>query len=137
MSLKKLFGNQIKLIRKYRKLTQEELSELVDIDIRQLARIESGSSFATSETIEKLSSALNVSYKELFSFESDDIEYNENMTSDSILKFKQNYSKLIKVIQKMAVSDDKTEYLTLAAEALDKKSSLEKLKSILFGMTLK
>lgn len=137
MSLKKLFGNQIKLIRKYRKLTQEELSELVDIDIRQLARIESGSSFATSETIEKLSSALNVSYKELFSFESDDIEYNENMTSDSILKFKQNYSKLNKVIQKIAVNDDKTEYLTLAAEALDKKSSLEKLKSILFGMTLK
>lgn len=137
MSLKKLFGKQIKLIRKYRNLTQEELSEVVDIDIRQLARIESGASFATSETIEKLASALNVSYKELFSFENDVIEFNENMTSDSISKFKQNYLKLNKIIQKIAVNDDKTEYLALAAEALDKKSSLKKLKSILFGMTLK
>ena len=34
-------------------MTQEELSERVDIDIRQLARIEAGVSFATSETIEK------------------------------------------------------------------------------------
>ncbi len=136
MPLKEQFGKQVKLLRQYHNMTQECLSELVDIDIRQLARIESGDSFVTAETLEKLCKALNVSYKDLFTFE-DSVNNCENMTSDSILKFKQNYSKLNKIIQKLAVSDDKTAYLILAAEALEKKTALEKLKSILFGMTLK
>lgn len=136
MPLKEQFGKQVKLLRQYHNMTQECLSELVDIDIRQLARIESGDSFVTAETLEKLCKALNVSYKDLFMFE-DSVNNCENMTSDSILKFKQNYSKLNKIIQKLAVSDDKTAYLILAAEALEKKTALEKLKSILFGMTLK
>lgn len=136
MPLKEQFGKQVKLLRQYRNMTQECLSELVDIDIRQLARIESGDSFVTAETLEKLCKALNISYKDLFTFE-DSVNNCENMTSDSILKFKQNYSKLNKIIQKLAVSDDKTSYLILAAEALEKKSALGKLKSILFGMTLK
>lgn len=136
MPLKEQFGKQVKLLRQYRNMTQECLSELVDIDIRQLARIESGDSFVTAETLEKLCKALNISYKDLFTFE-DNVVSCVNMTSDSILKFKQNYSKLNKIIQKLAVSDDKTAYLILAAEALEKKSALGKLKSILFGMTLK
>lgn len=137
MSLKNLLGKQVKLLRVYKKMTQEDLAELVGIDIRQLARIESGESFATSETIEKLSKALGVSYKDLFDFENFTISDVENMTSDDILKFKNNYSKLNKKILKIAQNDDKTEYLTLAIEALSKKSSLEKLKSIILGMTLK
>ncbi len=136
MPLKEQFGKQVKLLRQYRNMTQECLSELVDIDIRQLARIESGDSFVTAETLEKLCKALNISYKDLFTFE-DNVVSCVNMTSDSILKFKQNYSRLNKIIQKLAVSDDKTSYLILAAEALEKKSALGKLKSILFGMTLK
>lgn len=61
-------------------MTQEELSERVDIDIRQLARIEAGVSFATSETIEKLCMALNVTYKDLFDFKTQEA----NMTDDNI-----------------------------------------------------
>ena len=137
MSLKNLLGKQVKLLRGYRKMTQEDLAELVGIDIRQLARIESGESFATSETIEKISKSLKVSYKDLFDFENIVFDDEENMTSDDILKFKKNYSILNKQIQKIAQNDDKTEYLSLAIEALSKKSSLEKLKSIILGMTLK
>ena len=133
MSLKELFGSQVKLIRNYRKMTQEELSELVDIDIRQLARIEAGVSFATSETIERICKALNVTYKEMFDFEKDD----ENMTCEDISSFSANYTKLCKQMQKIAGSDTKTEYILLAVEALEKRSSLEKLKSIICGMTLK
>ena len=51
MPLKEQFGKQVKLLRQYRNMTQECLSELVDIDIRQLARIESGDSFVTAETL--------------------------------------------------------------------------------------
>lgn len=137
MMLKVLFGHQVKLLRKYRNMTQEGLSELVDIDIRQLARIESGESFATSETIEKICTALKISYRDMFDFEYTDNEKNENMTCESMIKFKQNYLKLNRLIHKIAMSDAKTEYLTLAVEALDKKIAREKLKSILFGMVLK
>lgn len=133
MSFKKLFGAQVKLLRNFRKLTQEELSEQINIDIRQLARIEAGTSFVTSETIEKLCTALNVTYKELFNFE--DVE--GSMTCEDIKKFKQNYSKLSKLMQKIAQNDAKTEYISLAVNSLEKKTSLEKLKSIIFGMTLK
>ncbi len=133
MSFKKLFGTQVKLLRNFRKLTQEELSEQINIDIRQLARIEAGTSFVTSETIEKLCTALNVTYKELFDFEN--IE--DNMTCEDIKNFKQNYSKLSKLMQKIAQNDAKTEYISLAVNSLEKKTSLEKLKSIIFGMTLK
>ncbi len=133
MSLKELFGAQVKLIRNYKKMTQEELSEQVDIDIRQLARIEAGVSFATSETIEKLCKALNVTYKDLFDFKTQE----ENMTYDDISAFSSNYSKLCKQMQKVAVSDSKTEYILLALSALERRSALEKLKSIIFGMMLK
>lgn len=133
MSFKKLFGAQVKLLRNFRKLTQEELSEQINIDIRQLARIEAGTSFVTSETIEKLCTALNVTYKELFNFENAE----ENMTCEDIKKYKQNFSKLSKLMQKIAQNDAKTEYISLAVESLEKKTSLEKLKSIIFGMTLK
>ena len=133
MSFKKLFGAQVKLLRNFRKLTQEELSEQINIDIRQLARIEAGTSFVTSETIEKLCTALNVTYKELFNFEDEE----ENMTCEDIKNFKQNFSKLSKLMQKIAQNDAKTEYISLAVESLEKKTSLEKLKSIIFGMTLK
>ncbi len=133
MSFKKLFGAQVKLLRKFRKMTQEELSERINIDIRQLARIEAGTSFVTSETIEKICTALNVAYRDLFDF---DIE-KENMTCEDVKMYKQNYVKLTKQIQKIAISNDKTEYILLAVDSLDKKSSLEKLKSIIFGMTLK
>ena len=133
MSFKKLFGTQVKLLRNFRKLTQEELSEQINIDIRQLARIEAGTSFVTSETIEKLCTALNVTHKELFDFEN--IE--DNMTCEDIKKYKQNYSKLSKLMQKIAQNDAKTEYISLAVNSLEKKTSLEKLKSIIFGMTLK
>ena len=133
MSFKKLFGTQVKLLRNFRKLTQEELSEQINIDIRQLARIEAGTSFVTSETIEKLCTALNVTYKELFDFEN--IE--DNMTCEDIKKYKQNYSKLSKLMQKIAQKEAKTEYISLAVNSLEKKTSLEKLKSIIFGMTLK
>lgn len=132
MSLKTLFGAQVKRLRKFRKMTQEELSEKIEIDLRQLARIEAGESFVTSETIEKICKALNVNYKDIF-----DVQEETNMTFDSIEKFKQNYSKLNKIINKIAPNDEQTEYIMLAYEAIQKNSAREKLKSILWGMSLK
>lgn len=67
--MKKLLGKRIKELRQQKKLTQEELSELLDIGERNLSKIECGVNFVSAETLEKLASALGVKYKDIFDFE--------------------------------------------------------------------
>lgn len=62
----KILGENIKLFRKLRGFTQEKLAELIDINTRQMARIEAGESFITAFTLEKLSKSLNVAVCVLF-----------------------------------------------------------------------
>ena len=66
---KKAFGQNLKYIRKIKGYTQEQLAEMVNLNQRQLTRIENGTSFVSSEVIERLMIALNVDVKTLFDFE--------------------------------------------------------------------
>jgi len=68
---KQKFAQNLKILRKLREMTQEQLAELVNVDFRYISLIENAKSFPSCDLIEKLSSALNVSYKELFDFEED------------------------------------------------------------------
>ena len=70
--IKKCFGEQLKTCRKIKNLTQEKLAEMIGINIRQLARIESGESFVTAETLYNLCSVLEISPKLLFDFNIED-----------------------------------------------------------------
>ncbi len=65
---KKLLGVRIKEIRKTRGLSQEQLSGKIDIDPKHLSRIESGRSFPSLDTLEKLANALQVEVKDFFEF---------------------------------------------------------------------
>lgn len=65
---KELLGNRIKRLRKLRGLSQEELSEKVDIDPKHLSRIEVGRGFPSLDTLERLADALNVELKDFFEF---------------------------------------------------------------------
>ncbi|MBO6088066.1 helix-turn-helix transcriptional regulator [bacterium] len=67
MDFKKSFGEKLKRLRKNRGFTQEQLAEIIEIDPRNLSRIEVGNSFVKAETMEKLLKALNVTTEELFS----------------------------------------------------------------------
>lgn len=67
MDFKKSFGEKLKRLRKNRGLTQEQLAEMIEIDPRNLSRIEVENSFVKAETMEKLLKALNVTTEELFS----------------------------------------------------------------------
>lgn len=67
--MKKLLGKRIKELRLRKKLTQEELSELLGIGERNLSKIECGVNFVSAETLEKLANALDVKYKDIFDFE--------------------------------------------------------------------
>jgi len=64
----KLFGKRIKELRKNKKLTQEQLGELVGIDFKQIGNIETGTYFTTMPTLEKIAKALDVEIFELFYF---------------------------------------------------------------------
>ena len=62
-------GVRIKELRRKRGLTQDKLSEMIDIDPKHLSRIEVGGSYPSLETLERISIALKVELKDLFEFE--------------------------------------------------------------------
>ena len=132
--LKKGLGDNIKILRKMKGITQEQLAGLIEIDQRQLARIEAGESFATAETLEKISEHLNVSIKILFNIENKE---NDKMTLEVIENYNNNYTKLNNIIKKIASNNNKTEFMILASEALDKRIAREKLKGYQLGLDLK
>ncbi|MDH4227037.1 MAG: helix-turn-helix domain-containing protein [Deltaproteobacteria bacterium] len=69
MQIQKLLGARIKELRRAKKLTQDKLSELVNIEPNHLSRIEVGKSYPSLVTLEKMSGALNVQMKDFFEFE--------------------------------------------------------------------
>lgn len=68
-TVKKLLGARIKELRKDRKLSQDQLSEMIDIDPKHLSRIEVGNSYPSLDTLENISKSLGVEMKDLFEFE--------------------------------------------------------------------
>ena len=75
--IKRGFGEQLKVMRKIKGLTQESLAERIGINLRQLARIEAGESFVSSQTLYKICNVLEVSPMALFNF---DLEHEVLMT---------------------------------------------------------
>ncbi len=69
--LKEQFAKNLKIIRKSRKLTQEQLAELVDVDFRYISFLENARSFPSCDLIEKLTKALNITFADLFVFNQD------------------------------------------------------------------
>ena len=67
--MKELLGKRIKELRTQKRLTQEQLAEMVDMGERNLSKIECGVNFVSAETLEKITKALGVSAKEIFGFE--------------------------------------------------------------------
>ena len=67
--IKRNFGDCLKNLRKIKNYTQEQLAEAIGINLRQLARIEAGESFVTSETIYKICTTLEIAPWELFNFD--------------------------------------------------------------------
>ena len=68
-SNKELLGARIRELRKGLKMSQEQLSELVDVDPRYISRIELGKCFPSLETLENIARALQVAMRELFDYE--------------------------------------------------------------------
>jgi len=98
MNIKNLLGEKVKRLRKVRGFTQEQFAEMIDITPRNLCRIESGQSFVTSDTLDKILAALNVPADILFTYEH--LKDSKELLADiySYLdKIKSNHQKLEKM----------------------------------------
>lgn len=69
MDIKKLLGKRLKEIRKYRKITQEQVAEYVGIETPSISHIENGKYFPTAENLDKILKILDVRPSDIFTFE--------------------------------------------------------------------
>lgn len=76
MDNKKLLGKRIKEIRKSFGYTQEQFSELIDIETSSLSGIESGRFFPSLHVLNKMSEVLKIELIEFFKFETVNIPKN-------------------------------------------------------------
>lgn len=63
--MEKEFGNRLKNLRKFKKITQEKLAEMVDVDIRQIARLEAGKSLPSISTLLKICDVFSITPNDL------------------------------------------------------------------------
>ena len=70
MNIKKLLGKRIQEIRKYKKITQEQLAELIGVDTSSISHIENGKYYPTAENLDKILEKLDIRPHEIFAFES-------------------------------------------------------------------
>ncbi|GHV16343.1 hypothetical protein FACS189493_2030 [Spirochaetia bacterium] len=66
MGIKETFGANLKQYRKKRRLSQEQLSEKLDITPKHLSTLETGAGFVSAELLEKITKILEVSASALF-----------------------------------------------------------------------
>ena len=70
MNIKKLLGKKLKLIRKSKKLTQEQVAEFVGVDTTSISNIENGKYYPNAENLDKILQFLDTKPSEVFTFES-------------------------------------------------------------------
>ena len=65
-SVKNLFGKRIKELRKQKNLTQEQLAELVDMDTRNIIKIENAQTFPRVKTLDKILEVFDVLKEKIY-----------------------------------------------------------------------
>ena len=69
LSCKEMLGKRIKELRKASGLTQEKLSELINLEPNHISKIEAGIHFPQPEKLESLARVFDVQIKDLFDYE--------------------------------------------------------------------
>lgn len=106
-------GQNIKILRKVRNITQEDLAGIIGIHSRQLSKIETGEHFPSCRTLEKICIALDIQPKELFDFEFLTEENEGAMTgTDSSVSFQVSTTNKSNVYELFDKKDEKTKTCT-------------------------
>lgn len=71
-TLRQLFGQRLRSLRRQNELTQEDLAEEAAVSVEFVSKIERGLKGASFDTIVRLSNALEVPPKHLFDFSGND-----------------------------------------------------------------
>jgi len=66
MDIKRIFGENLKLLRKKQCMTQEEFAEKLNISTNHLAKLETGIKFASPELIARIAITLSIPPSYLF-----------------------------------------------------------------------
>lgn len=103
-NLKVKLGQRIKFLRKSCNITQERLSELINMDITSLSKIETGRNYPQPETIEKISKALNVDVSQLFLFKTLDSKEEYIDAINKNIQFISENEEKLKVLYKISES---------------------------------
>jgi len=86
MDIKSIFGKNLKFYRKAKRLSQEQLSEKVDISVKHLSSIERGVTFVSADLLSKLASTVEIPVYWFF-INDKDIFHNDMMNSiDKIIE---------------------------------------------------
>lgn len=72
MNKKILLGQRLRELRKRKNITQERLSELIDVDPSTISNIENGKNYPTMNNLVSIIDVLDISFTEVFDFEHKD-----------------------------------------------------------------
>ena len=102
MDYRKLLGKRIKELRKQKGLKQEQLAEIVNLEPASICNIENGYNYPSFQNLEKIITALDTTFVEVFEFEHhknpDDLLFEINkMLHNNPDKIQETY-KIIKAI---------------------------------------
>jgi transcriptional regulator with XRE-family HTH domain len=106
MNVKSSFGENLKFYRKGKHLSQEQLSEKVDISVKHLSAIERGLTFVSAELLEKLSNSLEIPIY-LFFIKEEEIFYSDIMLNGIDRTVEKH---LIKVIEEIKMDIRQNKY---------------------------
>lgn len=105
MNKKELLGKRIKELRKAKGFTQEYLAEKLNIETRQLSKLETGKHYPSFETIVALLETFNMTFEELTAFEHlDSYENIKQKLQNEINSFDEKQTTMIyKLIRNLTV----------------------------------
>ena len=95
-NIREVFALKLREYRRKSGFTQEKLAETVGISTHYLAMLETGRNFVTSETLERLATALEIPVFELFVTEQSPRIELEQLRQDIVKEINQTVSKAIK-----------------------------------------
>ena len=101
MDTKKLLGKRLKELIKRKGLSQEKLSEMINIEPTALSNIVTGRNYPLLGTLDKLIGVLGVSYLDVFDFEH---HQNEKDLQEKIVRIMEKYPEKISDLYKIAVA---------------------------------
>lgn len=95
------FGDNLKLIRKSRKISQEELAEKLDVSRQSISKWETGENYPSMQNIMSLCTIFKCKINELVHEDFVDINFLDDEIKMSAVKFKKDEQKKMKSITKL------------------------------------